>query len=36
MSDINAYSEAGLITSGLARPMNPDHIGNCPFIDPFQ
>ena len=36
MSDINAYTEAGLITSGLARPMDSDHIVNCPFIDPFQ
>ena len=36
MSDINAYREAGLITSGLARPMDSDHIVNCPFIDPFQ
>ena len=36
MSDINAYQKAGLITVGLARPMDSDHIVNCPFIDPFQ
>ena len=36
MSDINAYQKAGLITAGLARPMDSDHIVNCPFIDPFQ
>ncbi|HUT05218.1 MAG TPA: hypothetical protein VMW74_00805 [Nitrosopumilaceae archaeon] len=35
-SDIDAYQKAGLISVGLARPMNSDHIVNCPFIDPFQ
>ena len=28
--------EAGLINIGIARPMDSDHIVNCPFIDPFQ
>ena len=36
IGDINAFSEAGLITIDLARPMNSDHIVNCPFVDPFQ
>ena len=36
MSDISAYREAGLISSALARPMDSDHIVNCPFVDPFQ
>ena len=35
-SDIDAYQEEGLISVGLARPMDSDHIVNCPFIDPFQ
>ncbi|MFY9301334.1 MAG: hypothetical protein WAO91_09125 [Candidatus Nitrosotenuis sp.] len=36
MDDINAYKKAGLIDVNLARPMDSDHIVNCPFIDPFQ
>ncbi|MCV0431450.1 hypothetical protein [Nitrosopumilus sp.] len=36
IDDINAYKEAGLITIGIARPMDSDHVVNCPFIDPFQ
>jgi len=36
VGDINAYREAGLIDIGIARPMDSDHIVNCPFIDPFQ
>lgn len=36
VGDINAYSKAGLIDVNLARPMDSDHIVNCPFIDPFQ
>ncbi len=36
MGDISHFSEAGLIDVGLARPMDSDHIVNCPFIDPFQ
>lgn len=36
IDDINAYEESGLISIGIARPMDSDHIVNCPFIDPFQ
>jgi len=36
IDDVNAYKDAGLIDIGIARPMNSDHIVNCPFIDPFQ
>ena len=36
MSDINALKQDGLISVGIARPMDTDHIVNCPFIDPFQ
>ncbi len=36
IDDVNAYKEAGLIDIGIARPMDSDHIVNCPFIDPFQ
>ena len=36
VGDINAYQESGMITIDIARPMNSDHIVNCPFIDPFQ
>jgi hypothetical protein len=36
IDDINAYKESGLIDIGIARPMDSDHIVNCPFIDPFQ
>lgn len=35
-ADIDAYQKAGLISVALARPMDSDHIVNCPFIDPFQ
>ena len=35
-ADIDAMQTAGLISSSLARPMDSDHIVNCPFIDPFQ
>ena len=34
--DINYFKKTGLIDVGLARPMDSDHIVNCPFIDPFQ
>ncbi len=34
--DINFFKEAGLIDVNIARPMDSDHIVNCPFIDPFQ
>jgi len=36
ISDITSYQKAGLIDISLARPMDRDHIVNCPFIDPFQ
>lgn len=36
IDDLTAYKDAGLIEIGLARPMDSDHIVNCPFIDPFQ
>jgi len=36
IDDMNAYKNAGLIDIGIARPMDSDHIVNCPFIDPFQ
>lgn len=35
-ADIDAYQKSGLISVGLARPMDSDHVVNCPFIDPFQ
>ncbi|MDA7940877.1 MAG: hypothetical protein MPI95_00055 [Nitrosopumilus sp.] len=34
--DINTLVADGSISVGLARPMDSDHIVNCPFIDPFQ
>ena len=36
IGDINAYKNQGLIDIEIARPMDSDHIVNCPFIDPFQ
>jgi len=36
VGDFNAFKKAGLIDINIARPMNADHIVNCPFIDPFQ
>ena len=36
IGDINFYKGEGLIDVNLARPMDSDHIVNCPFIDPFQ
>jgi len=36
INDMNAYNEAGLIDIDIARPMDSEHIVNCPFIDPFQ
>jgi len=36
ISDINALKADGLINVNIARPMDSDHIVNCPFIDPFQ
>jgi nitrogen regulatory protein PII len=36
IADINAKKSSGDVTIELARPMDSDHIVNCPFIDPFQ
>ena len=36
VGDIEAYSKSEMISISLARPMDSDHIVNCPFIDPFQ
>jgi len=36
VDDFNAFKKDGLIDINIARPMNADHIVNCPFIDPFQ
>ena len=36
VGDIQAYIKSEAITTELARPMNSDHIVNCPFINPFQ
>ena len=33
---IDSFSEEDLLTVSIARPMNSDHLVNCPFIDPFQ
>lgn len=35
-NDINALKSSGLIDVSLARPMDSDHVVNCPFINPFQ
>ena len=35
-ADIDALQTEGLLSVSIARPMNSDHIVNCPFIDPFQ
>jgi hypothetical protein len=34
--DIDFYQQEGKLSVNLARPMDADHIVNCPFIDPFQ
>ncbi len=36
VGDINAYRQSGQVSIEIARPMDSDHIVNCPFIDPFQ
>jgi len=36
IADINALKSSGKINVELARPMDSDHVVNCPFIDPFQ
>ena len=35
-ADIDHYRGEEALTVNIARPMNMDHIVNCPFIDPFQ
>lgn len=35
-ADIDHYLGEEYLTVSIARPMNTDHIVNCPFIDPFQ
>lgn len=35
-ADIDYYRGEEMLTTNIARPMNSDHIVNCPFIDPFQ
>lgn len=35
-SDIDKFQSEEKITVSLARPMNSEHIVNCPLIDPFQ
>jgi len=34
--DIDSFSKEDQLTVSIARPMNSNHIINCPFIDPFQ
>lgn len=34
--DIDSLKEEDLLTVSIARPMNNDHLMNCPLIDPFQ
>lgn len=34
--DIDSSKEEDLLTVSIARPLNSDHLVNCPFIDPFQ
>lgn len=34
--DIDSLSKEDLLTVSIARPMNSDHLMNCPLIDPFQ
>lgn len=36
IGDINAYKKADMIEVDIAKPMDSDHIVNCPFINPFQ
>lgn len=36
IADINAKKSSGDVTIELAKPMDSDHVVNCPFIDPFQ
>jgi len=34
--DIDFMKKKDLVSISIARPMNSNHIVNCPFIDPFQ
>ena len=36
LQDISAFQKAELVSTALLRPMDSNHIVNCPFIDPFQ
>ena len=36
IDDITTLKEQGQIEISIARPMNANHIVNCPFVDPFQ
>jgi len=36
MEDIDFFRDAELIKVDIARPMDSDHIINCPIVDPFQ
>lgn len=35
-SDIDYFKSEDKLSVSIAKPMNSDHIVNCPFIDPFQ
>jgi len=35
-SDIDSFHDDDLLSVSIARPVNSDHIVNCPLIDPFQ
>ena len=35
-SDIDSFHADDMLSVSIARPINSDHIVNCPFIDPFQ
>ena len=34
--DLDSFNDDDLLNVSIARPLNSDHIANCPFIDPFQ
>jgi len=34
--DIDSLNKDNLLTVSIARPMNSNHLMNCPFLDPFQ
>jgi hypothetical protein len=35
-SDVDSFHNDDLLSVSIARPINSDHIINCPLIDPFQ